>query len=198
MRRSVSGGWTVAKGTLAILASLALVIATLIPAEASHTGSRHWPKNGLARPQIYFVDHTGPAWPVARSTYKWNEVSGIDSYYETSCPSSGLECVDVYEYTSGNPPSCDLSGKAFGCYRSGFVSTGSSHMKWAAVYLNETTVAGYDQHRKSSCHELGHVLGLEHRFTNASCMTQGEAPPISLYPDDHDRSSLTSLYNHSN
>jgi len=36
------------------------------------------------------------------------------------------------------------------------------------------------------------------RDTNASCMTQGAAPPISVYPDSHDFAELQTIYNHAN
>jgi len=184
------GARLIASACVVLLA--AAIVAS--PAAANHGGPDHWHDQGLARAQIYFVDHTGPFWPVASSVYKWNEASGVDSYYETSCPSSSLHCVDVGNYSmwpGAVPPACV---GAYACTST--TANANHHFTSVNVYLNAATVNTDFQARKTTCHELGHALGLHHRYTNDSCMTQGEAPPISRYPDDHDFSALTSLYNH--
>jgi predicted Zn-dependent protease len=66
------------------------------------------------------------------------------------------------------------------------------------VRLNNFTARTSTQTRKTSCHELGHVLGLAHRSTNTSCMTQGAALPIVGTTDTHDFDELFSLYHHAN
>jgi hypothetical protein len=183
-----------------IVAIAALSFAAFAPASADGVGEgpQHWAHDGLTRSQIYFVDHTGAAWPVATVTYKWNEAHGVDSYYETSCPSASLHCVNVNEYDAAHVPgSCPGSATWYGCTVIAPIDA-YNHMRSATVYLNNSTVLTAAQHRKSTCHELGHALGLNHNNTNASCMTQGASPPISQYPDQYDFDSLHNLYNHAN
>jgi len=176
-------------GVATCLAAVA-VLSTVGSASATHYEGHHWAHNGLARSQIYFVDHTGAKWPVATVTYKWNEAHGVDSYYETGCPSTQLHCVRVYEINANN-----------GWYGATFFTGWNSanhNTEGVKVQLNNYTVKTATQARKTTCHELGHVLGLDHRASNASCMTQGAAPPISMYPDAHDFAELQTIYAHTN
>jgi hypothetical protein len=178
---------------------LSLVVAALSaaaePALASHAGPGHWSRDGLGTAQAYFVDHTGAQWPVSTSVYRWNEATRPRSYYVTSCPSSSLHCIHVRGYNNGTAPDPSCVG-AYGCT---FVPVGAgNHFGNVRVYLNNTTVNTEYQHRKTTCHELGHALGLHHRSTNDSCMRQGTSPPISRFPDDHDYAGLANLYNHAN
>lgn len=174
-----------------VVACLAAVLSVASPVSATHYIGHHWAHNGLAHSQIYFVDHTGVKWPVATATYTWNLARGVDSFYETSCPSSRLHCASVYEYNrnDGN----------YGVTYFPHLWNGAGHNREGVyVTLNNHTVRTATQARKTTCHELGHVLGLAHRTTNASCMRQGPAPPISLFPDGHDFNELHSIYNHPN
>jgi hypothetical protein len=50
------------------------------------------------------------------------------------------------------------------------------------------------QWKKTACHEMGHVGGLGHRFTDSSCMTQGASPPIVIVPDQHDHDAIAATY----
>lgn len=157
----------------------------------SHANGHHWAHNGLAHSQIYFVDHTGVKWPVTTATYKWNEAQGVDSYYQSSCPGSWLHCVNVTEYSAND----GLYGVTW--YPNGWDSAGHNY-EGVYVQLNNYTVTTATQARKTTQHELGHVLGLAHRFDNASCMTQGAAPPVNQLPDAHDFDELYQIYNHAN
>lgn len=67
------------------------------------------------------------------------------------------------------------------------------------VQLNGRTineVNEFVQWNKSSIHELGHVDGLGHRYTNASAMKQGEAPPIATSFDGHDFDAIQNTYDY--
>ena len=176
---------------LSSLISMTGVLVAASPASANHYIGHHWAHNGLAHSQIYFVDHTGVKWPVSTVTYKWNQAQGVDSYYETSCPGSNLHCVNVREYNAND----GLYG--YTAFPNGW-NASQHNREGVYVELNDHTVTTATQAHKTTCHELGHVLGLDHRSTNASCMTQGAAPPISVYPDSHDFAELQSIYNHAN
>ncbi len=62
------------------------------------------------------------------------------------------------------------------------------------VFINTRTCSTARQKDKSTLHEMGHVGGLGHRFTNASVMTSGESPPIATTFDDHDVVALNNEY----
>lgn len=63
-----------------------------------------------------------------------------------------------------------------------------------SVKINTRLVSTQAQFRMNACHELGHVAGLGHRNTNASCMTQGNAPPIATTYDAHDLAAINATY----
>lgn len=193
-----------AAATITLILTLAgLTTSLAAPAFAGHGGTDHWSKDGLAHAQIYVVDLTGPDWPVATKVYKWNEAyalkgAKVNMYYETSCPSTNLHCVRVRTYTNGTAPNAGCVG-SYGCT---LVSAADSnnHHTLVRVYLNNTTVTTVAQHKKTTCHELGHVFTLVEKVTpdNGTCMTQGVSPPIAEVPDDHDYSALYTKYNHGN
>jgi len=177
----------------ALLVPFVLIIGLLVnpsPASASHVTGNHWAHDGLAHSQIYFVDHTPAFWPVSSSVYKWNEARGVDSYYHwANCPNTRLHCVDVYEYLNDD-----------GNYGVTYWSASGGHFTSATVYLSRVRVTNAHQARKTTCHELGHVLGLDHRAESSSCMRSGNAVTlnISRYPDTHDFNQLYTMYNHAN
>jgi hypothetical protein len=47
------------------------------------------------------------------------------------------------------------------------------------VRLNGRTITTTAQWEKTACHEFGHVGGMGHRSTDASCMRSGASPPIA-------------------
>jgi hypothetical protein len=182
---------------LTVVSSLVLAVAgTFVaasPAAASHYVGGHWAHDGHSHPQIYFVDHTGAGWPVDASTYKWNETQGVDSWYRwANCPNlAGIHCVHVNEIWG------DTS--TYGTTYFGAIGTGGHFINGnVRIELNSNAATNPTQRRKSACHELGHALGLDHRFETSSCMMQGDAVArgISMYPDGHDFGFLHDIYNH--
>lgn len=127
-------------------------------------------------------------------------------YYRTSCPASG-HCIPVRERTNATlpeerqpPPGNSFP---FGCTDVDFVNPdpfGINHIEDARIWLNNSTSTTSTQRRKTTCHEIGHALGLslddDHRNTNASCLRSGAAPPIMGVPDAHDYEALGNLYDH--
>lgn len=184
-----------AKRSLSATTAIALLIfMSLIegsaPVSANNLIGGHWAHDGLANSQIYFVDYTGPSWPVTLATYKWNEAIGVNSYYENSCPASNLHCVDVVEYSDND----GMYGYVlFAPYDS------ASHYYTAnSVHLNNLLTVSAQQRRSTTCQEEGHILGLDHRASGATCMLLYTNPTYPQYPDSHDFSTLQSLYAHAN
>ncbi|MCX4524609.1 MULTISPECIES: matrixin family metalloprotease [unclassified Streptomyces] len=173
------------------VALLTALLTTAPPAAAGPLIGGHWAKDGLARAQIYFVDHTGANWPVGGTVNEWNKASGVDSYYVTSCPGSWLHCVNVWEWN-------DSGDNRYGVT---FYNIGANgHFTSAEVWLNSGLARNATQTRKTACHEEGHVLGLDHQFTRTSCLMSGDAVAngISVYPSADDLATLKSLYAHGN
>jgi hypothetical protein len=125
-----------------------------------------WARNGFAHPQVYFLDHTSSAWPLTAVVPNWNLAHGVDSWYRwftAGCPGGGRHCVNVYDANYG-----------------GTGWTGLSHFSWnssnnfidGSVYtqLNDFYGGTAAEHRNTTCHELGHDLGLAHNVSTSSCL----------------------------
>jgi|GEM_PF-760727 len=179
--------------TVSFAFAFAILLGTTPASIATNTEGHHWAKDGLSVAQIYFVDQTGVKWPVSSVTYKWNEAIGVNSYYQTTCPNSNLHCVNVSEYSAND-------GNYGITYWPNFWDSANHNLAGEFITLNDTTVTNSTQAHKSTCQEEGHVLGLDHQFVNTSCMMQGDAISlgISMYPNAHDFSELTAIYNHTN
>lgn len=179
------------------VAVIAAVLLTLVgPVVASPTASAsnliggHWAHDGLAHSQIYFVDHTGVNWPVDLSTYEWNRAQGVDSYYETSCPASYLHCVNVVEYSANDGN--------YGYVLYAPYNSAGHYYQTNSVHLNDATDVSAAQRRSTTCQEEGHILGLAHRSSGATCMLTYINPTYPQNPDTHDFNTLQALYAHTN
>jgi len=128
--------------------------------------SVHWANNGYTRPQVYFVDHTGPQWPVPSATYTWNTAARIDSLYRwATCPGiSGTHCVNLYDANYGATGWAGLTTWSYYTGNLNFVD-GSVVIKFNDYYSYNSY--GYLQ---DSCHEQGHALGLDHNSSTGSCL----------------------------
>jgi hypothetical protein len=147
----------------------------------------HWARNGFAHPQVYFVDHTSSAWPVSTVVPVWNQAHGVDSWYRwQTCPYiAGTHCVGVYNNDYGATGWVGWTNYAFDANRNLVDSR-------VTVYLNDHYPITAARHRKSACHELGHVLGLGHNSSSGSCMISGayETPT----PSAQDFSLVANIY----
>jgi hypothetical protein len=148
--------------------------------------SHAWAYNQFNDPQVYFLDHTPAAYPVTDAVGDWYQSPGIDAYYRwytQGCPGGGRHCVDVYAVNSP----LDWYGQT----------------TWAAnapqgpvkVELNSRLLGDATQRRKTTCHELGHALGLDHNSSTNSCLRSGTVGPgWSVHPSGDDFQVLNQLY----
>jgi hypothetical protein len=145
-----------------------------------------WRWNGFSDPQVYFRDHTPARWPVSASVSKWHEAVGIDSYWisgGSSCPGSGKHCVNVY---SANYGATGWKGSTSYQYDSSRYFIDGT----VKVQLNDYYSSTADN-RGTTCHELGHALGVGHNTSTSSCMystsISGTDP---MYPNSSDYNLL--------
>jgi hypothetical protein len=150
-----------------------------------------WSYNGWARPQMYFRDRSNSLWPVGRAVTKWNETSGIDSHYrafDAGCPSTTVHCVIVYNAAYGKAGEWDgVVGKTV---RS--LNAAQTYTTGAYIALNESYGGTEAQRWNTACHEIGHVLGLDHGTSTASCMYYSRTS--QRYPHANDFTLLERYY----
>ncbi len=93
--------------TLCMFALLGLSLSAPT-ASAIHPGPGHLATLGLAVPRVYFVDTTGPNWPVTAAAQKWNESTAVGAYRVSACPSTSYYCLPTVAVNLGTSP-CDGS-----------------------------------------------------------------------------------------
>lgn len=148
--------------------------------------SHAWAYNQFNDPQIYFLDHTPAGYPVTNAVSDWNQAAGIDSYYRwytQGCPGGGRHCVHVYAVNSAE----DWYGLT------SWAANAPSGP--ASVQLNTRLLGNATQRAKTTCHELGHALGLDHNSSTNSCLKSGTVGAgWSTRPSADDRQVLNLLY----
>lgn len=155
-------------------------------AGASHYLGYHWNRVNTAIAQVYYVDHTGPAWPVNSSVVQWNATNRLGVYCRTpsqGCPGSNVGCVHVWEVNTPDP-----------YYGTTSYSGSGGHFTFAAVYLNNYYYLDGVGHRHTACQEVGHAFGLSHQYAPDSCMN--DSVLNTQYPNNHDYDQIRAIYNH--
>jgi hypothetical protein len=147
----------------------------------------HWPRNGFAHPQVYFIDKSSSAWPVVYAVPLWNQAHGVDSSYRyANCPATvGIHCVTA---TNGNFGDTGWDGLT-----TMPVDANHNFLDGMTVQFNDFYQETATQHRTVACHELGHALGLDHNSSTNSCMFAGPGAAATT-PSGDDYTLLADLY----
>jgi hypothetical protein len=123
---------------------------------------------------------------VGRAVTEWNKTSGIDSIYRaasTGCDGAPAHCVHVY---SGN------YGAGWTGRTSRTLNAAATYYSTAKVELNNYYSGTEAQRWNTSCHELGHVLGLNHNTSTGSCMYTSRTS--QRYPNGDDYNLVERYY----
>lgn len=176
-------------GSTSLSATAAVSAACQYSGTAAEWCGHRWANNGFEDPAVYFLDHTSSAWPVTAATNTWYQAQGIDAYYRwytNGCPGGGRHCVNVYNGAYGSTGWVGLTSWPYD-------STGDfDNTTNVTVKLNDSYGGTAAQHRNTTCHELGHALGLDHNASTNSCMYY--ARTSQLYPSSDDFRVLVLMY----
>lgn len=189
---------SVGRGPLRVSAVALLSIAMLsligAPAHADHGRPWHWNKNyptATAVAQAYFVDHTGPNWPVYTAVLKWDSRPNYyRPYYREpgTCNGSLLHCIPV---RAGNYGSTGWLGQTR------WTQGTNNHIQHDSmdVRFNNYYSLTANQRESVACHEFGHAAGpLKEGNSTNSCMYDGNQFPLN--PSGHDFDVIVNRYDH--
>ena len=167
-----------------LVAAIAFLAVTALPATA--LAQPHWYRGEEAQVTVY-VERTSVGdtnWSyVKRAGAEWARSSRIQVEFVKRCPSSTY-CVKVYQVHSSR----NMAGWATLNYDP------STNTAWyGSLHLNTRHLASDGARRKTACHELGHVVGLDHRRTGRTCMGDG-FDTMYGHPDATDDAHLRRIY----
>jgi hypothetical protein len=145
-----------------------------------------WPVDGRGNPDIYFINHTSSAWQVSTAASYWDRTTGLNVSSRTAqvgCPVSAIgHCAKVFDANYG---ASGWTGQTSRTVNS------SNHITSATTKLNDYYRGTAAQHRNTACHEMGHVLGLDHNKSSNSCLY---AARTSVQVPDNNDFSLLEIY----
>jgi hypothetical protein len=120
---------------------------------------------------------------VKRSGIEWGRSGRIHVVFVNRCPSR-YYCVKVYEVRSTR----NQAGWATLNY-----DPRTNTAWYGSLHLNTRYLTYAAARRKTACHELGHIFGLEHRRTGRTCMRDGFTT-MYRHPDGTDYANLRRIY----
>jgi hypothetical protein len=120
---------------------------------------------------------------VKTAAAEWRRSGRIEVRFVRRCPSR-YYCVKVYELRSGR----NQAGWATLNY-----DPRTNYAWYGSVHLNTRYLTSAAARRKTACHELGHIFGLDHRRGGRTCMRDGFGTMYG-HPDRADYARLQRIY----
>jgi hypothetical protein len=154
------------------------------PAQAS--GQPRWYRGRAAevtisieRTQVGATNWSYVKWAGA----EWARSGRIKIVFVAKCPSR-LYCVKVYDGTWSTP----VAGWAT-------LNTDprTNYIWYGSLHLNNRYLTSSATRRKTACHELGHTVGLGHRWSGTTCMRDGFGTMYG-HPDNTDYLNILKIY----
>jgi Matrixin len=150
---------------------------TFLTTSSTYCTPLRWPKFGAAEADVTVADYTPAAWPVKASANEWSTVDGINLWWRTSCV-GGMGCIQVDNVWT--------SEAWHGSTTTGYNSDG--YITYSYIQVNDR-FSGVEN-RSTTCHELGHAIGLDHNSSTSSCMYGYSIGGGNKYPTADDRNTL--------
>ncbi len=186
--------------------ALAGLLSGLVPAQAGHSwGDWHWARasNPVA---LDIVDSMEGKWnpllPLVNSD--WNQSSVIENRVAAGSDliAEREACLPIDgKIHACNAPYADATWLGLATVYP--VDLKFEHIKMATVQVNDTWFLTplYDNdiaRRHVLCQEVGHVFGLDHNYSEPTCMDDVDGLFDAAYqkPGSHDMQQLSSIYQH--
>jgi hypothetical protein len=136
-------------------------------------------------PTVHMMDHTGSGWPVTNVVVDWDRTWAVHPVYHWHTTyNCTTNCVHLHNANYGNTT---WIGRAV-LYFSGIIITD------ALVQLNDYHADTSWERRVTTCHEMGHTLGLDHNLFKTSCMYHQARSDVTRLPASGDFRMLESIY----
>lgn len=120
---------------------------------------------------VYVEDHTGAAWPVRAAVAQWD--AGTRTSVRYGPCQRAVKCVKVVETYDDDT---DQVGR-----------TNRGKIRLNNFYASILTPS---ERLTTTCHELGHALGLDHSRTQDSCMFRYVDAPTPSAPHPRDKTEV--------
>jgi hypothetical protein len=167
-----------------LLAAAVLIGVVSVPFTA--LAQPRWYRGSRAEVTVYVertrVGYTNWTW-IKRSATQWAKSRRIKAVFTNRCPQRWY-CVKVYEGRWNNG-------------RAGWATLNydpkTNYAWYGSLHLNNRYLTSPTARRKTTCHELGHIFGLNHRTSGRTCMRDGFTTMYGI-PDGHDYAALERIY----
>jgi hypothetical protein len=147
-----------------------------------------WYRGSNTEVKVYIektrVSATNWSW-VKKTGAKWANSGRIKVVFTRKCPQR-IYCVKVYDGRWNN----NRAGWATVNY-----DPRTNYAWYGSLHLNNRYLTSSAARRKTTCHELGHVFGLQHRKGGRTCMRDGFTTMYG-HPDTTDYLNLKKIYRH--